>query len=103
MIDDTHMIESLRDQVSDYANRLTRALRTIDRMHEELNRQEGSIHALHDMIQDCWGQFAVDVDVDGEVWLGDGALSTLENVSEYLVRSGHLVKHPTMYVYRRKP
>lgn len=55
------------------------------------------------LLIDCWHQFCIDVTVDGEEWQSDGALSTLEDVADYLVDIGYLIQHPSRPVYRTKP
>jgi hypothetical protein len=53
-----------------------------------------------ELLTDCWGQFSLTVEVDGESWMSDGCLSTLERLADYLVKNGRLVKHPTKRLYR---
>lgn len=52
------------------------------------------------MLMDCWSQFCIDVTIDGEQWQSDGALSTLEDIADYLHKHGMLTMHKTRPVYR---
>ena len=54
------------------------------------------------IICDCWDQWKIEVEIDDESWDSDGALSTLEDIADYLCGRGLLVRHPTRPVYRWK-
>jgi hypothetical protein len=52
----------------------------------------------HDaLLLDAWAQFALDM---GAGWQSDGALSTLEDIADYLLAYGYLEKHPERPWYR---
>jgi hypothetical protein len=61
------------------------------------------IHTMQSMLLDCWGQFCIEVEVDGAAWESDGCLSTLEDLADMLVDHGLLERHPSRPVFRRKP
>lgn len=69
----------------------------------EYAQKDRAATAEKSLLIDCWHQFAIDVEIDGETWQSDGALSTLEDLADYLVGIGYLIRHPTKDVYRKKP
>ena len=55
-----------------------------------------------DLLIDCWHQFSISIETDHNCveWMSDGALSTLEDLADYLVECEYLIKHPSMDLYR---
>jgi hypothetical protein len=67
---------------------------------DERDQLRAELAEAKELLAECWGQFCVTANVDGEEWMGDGCLSTCEALADALVQDGVLWKHPSRRLYR---
>jgi uncharacterized Zn finger protein (UPF0148 family) len=79
---------------------LRKAKRDLAAARAETDAAKKEAAELIAIVSDCWDQWKIEIEADGEQWDSDGAMSTLEEIADYLCKRGLLAKHPTRPVYR---